>query len=162
MYGTVFCVRWLVWLKQRIISWITWHGWGKHAKRYVLHCQQTCHAGQLQGTKGHKANGWGTWLTVSSLPKAVSSDILQIPSSTSFIYRILYKILSSISHFSPTTFSKSRSLYIKPNITNVFCSKFLYLRIYHTSNAMNIFYFYLIQCLKRKEKIEKRRGNRYI
>jgi hypothetical protein len=82
----------------------------------------------------------------------VSSDILQIPSSTFFIYRILYKIFSSISHFSPTTFSKSRSLYIKPYIRNVFCSKFLYVRIYHTSNVMDIFYFYLIQCLKRKEK----------
>jgi hypothetical protein len=91
-------------------------------------------------------------LSVPAWTKAVSSDILQIPSSTSFIYRILYKILSSISHFSPTTFSKSHSLYIKPYIRNVFCSKFLYVRIYHTSNAMDIFYFYLIQCLKRKEK----------
>jgi hypothetical protein len=27
---------------------------------------------------------------------------------------------------------------------------------------MDIFYFYLIQCLKRKEKIEKRRENIYI
>jgi hypothetical protein len=80
----------------------------------------------------------------------------------SFIYRILYKILSSISHLSPTTFSKSRSLYIKPYIRNVFYSKFLYVRIYHTSNVMDIFYFYLIQCLKRKEKIEKRRENLYI
>jgi hypothetical protein len=79
-----------------------------------------------------------------------------------FIYRVLYKILFSISHFSPTTFSKSHSLYIKPYIRNVFCSKFLYVRIYHTSNAMDIFYFYLIQCLKRKEKIEKRRENIYI
>jgi hypothetical protein len=80
----------------------------------------------------------------------------------SVIYRLIYKILSSISHFSPTTFSKSRSLYIKPYIRNVFCSKFLYVRIYHTSNAMDIFYFYLIQYLKRKEKIEKRRENLYI
>jgi hypothetical protein len=72
--------------------------------------------------------------------------------SISVIYRLLYKILSSISHFSPTKFSKSRSLYIKPYIRNVFCSKFLYIRIYHTSNAMDIFYFYLIQCLKYKEK----------
>jgi hypothetical protein len=77
--------------------------------------------------------------------------------SVSFIYRILYKILSSISHFSPTTFSKSRYLYIKSYIRNVFYSKFLYVRIYHTSNAMDIFYFYLIQCLKRKEKIGNRR-----
>jgi hypothetical protein len=38
----------------------------------------------------------------------------------------------------------------------------LYVRIYHTSNAMDIFYFYLIQCLKRKEKIEKRRQNLYM
>jgi hypothetical protein len=38
----------------------------------------------------------------------------------------------------------------------------LYVRIYHTSNAMDIFYFYLIQCLKSKEKIEKRRENLYI
>jgi hypothetical protein len=82
--------------------------------------------------------------------------------SISVIYRLLYKILSSISHFSPTTFSKSHSLYIKPYIRNVFCSKFLYVRIYHTSNAVDIFYFYLIQCLKRKEKIEKRRENLYI
>jgi hypothetical protein len=80
----------------------------------------------------------------------------------SVIYRLLYKILFSISHFSPTTFSKSRFLYIKLYIRNVFCSKFLYVRIYHTSNAMDIFYFYLIQCLKRKEKIEKRRENLYI
>jgi hypothetical protein len=103
-----------------------------------------------------------TPLRAHARPQAISSDILQIPSSTSFIYRILYKILFSISHFSPTTFSKSRSLYIKPYIRNVFCSKFLYVRIYHTSNAMDIFYFYLIQCLKRKEKIEKRRENLYI
>jgi hypothetical protein len=82
----------------------------------------------------------------------VSCDILQIPSSAFFIYRILYKILSSIFYFSPTMFSKSRSLYIKPYIKNVFCSKFLYVRIYHTSDAMDIFYFYLIQCLKCKEK----------
>jgi hypothetical protein len=27
---------------------------------------------------------------------------------------------------------------------------------------MDIFYFYLIQCLKRKEKIEKRRENLYV
>jgi hypothetical protein len=27
---------------------------------------------------------------------------------------------------------------------------------------MDIFYFYLIQCLKRKEKIEKKRENLYI
>jgi hypothetical protein len=80
----------------------------------------------------------------------------------SIIYRFLYKIVSSISHFSLTTFSKSRSLYIKLYIRNVFYSKFLYVRIYHTSNAMDIFYFYLIQCLKRKEKIEKRRENLYI
>jgi hypothetical protein len=33
--------------------------------------------------------------------------------------RILYKIISFISHLSPTTFSKSRSLYIKPYIRNV-------------------------------------------
>jgi hypothetical protein len=97
------------------------------------------------------------------ITKAVSSDILQIPFSTSFIYRILYKILSSISYFSPTTFSKSRYLYIKPYIRNVFCSKFLYVRIYHTSNAMDIFYFYLIQCLKRKEKNrEEERESLYI
>jgi hypothetical protein len=64
--------------------------------------------------------------------------------------------------FLSTTFSKSRSLYIKSYIRNVFCSKFLYVRIYHTSNAMDIFYFYLIQYLKRKEKIEKRRENLYI
>jgi hypothetical protein len=42
----------------------------------------------------------------------------------SFIYRILYKILSSISYFSPTTFSKSRSLYINPYIRNVFFPNF--------------------------------------
>jgi hypothetical protein len=89
-------------------------------------------------------------------------DYLQPSFSISFIYRILYKILSSISHFSPTTFSKSCSLYIKPYIRNVFCFKFLYVRIYHISNAIDIFYFYLIQCLKRKEKIEKRRENLYI
>jgi hypothetical protein len=114
-------------------------------------------AGSLELDKWTVLDGWR-----KRASEAVSSDILQIPSSTSFIYRILYKILSSISHFSPTTFSKSRSLYIKPYIRNVFCSKFLYVRIYHTSNAMNIFYFYLIQCLKRKEKIEKRRENLYM
>jgi hypothetical protein len=54
----------------------------------------------------------------------------------SVIYRFLCKILFSISHFSPTTFSKSRSLYIKPYIRNIFCSKFfvrtylLYLKCY--------------------------------
>jgi hypothetical protein len=82
--------------------------------------------------------------------------------SICFIYKILYKILFSISYFSPTILSKSYSLYIKPYIRNIFCFKFLYVRIYHTSNTMDIFYFYLIQCLKRKEKIEKRGENLYI
>jgi hypothetical protein len=55
-----------------------------------------------------------------------------------------------------------RLLYIKPYIRNIFYSKFLYAHIYHTSNAMDIFYFYLIQCLKHKEKIKKSRENLYI
>jgi hypothetical protein len=82
--------------------------------------------------------------------------VLSVSFSISVTYRLLYKILSFISHFSPTTFSKSHSLYIKSYIRNVFYSKFLYVRIYHISNAIDIFYFYLIQ---RKEKIEKRREN---
>jgi hypothetical protein len=57
---------------------------------------------------------------------------------------------------------QQRSLNLILYTRNVFCSKFLYVRIYHTSNAMDIFYFYLIQCLKRKEKIEKSRENLYI
>jgi hypothetical protein len=101
----------------------------------------------------------------SRRPRPCHSGYLRLSFSVSFfisvIYKFLCKIFSSISHFSLTTFSKSRSLYMKPYIRNVFCSKFLYVRIYHISNAMDIFYFYLIQCLKRKEKIEKRRENLY-
>jgi hypothetical protein len=88
-----------------------------------------------------------------------NGSIFRLSPAISFKFHPLHPSFTEFStRFSPLYLislqqrSLNLVLYTLNPILETYFVPILYIRIYHTSNAMDIFYFYLIQCLKRKEK----------